>query len=263
MFHTSSKTILCSLLIAALSFPVMAKDKPVATVNGKEISQELYEAMLKTAQKQNPQLAGNRDVFINELVTREILYQDAVKKKLEKQKEVKFVLEQIRMNAMIQANIAAVSKSKPITEEMMKAEYDKTIKNASPNEYKLRHIAVKTEDEAKEVIQLLDDGAVFSDVAKDKSVSPTKSKGGDFGWRTPAVLPPVIGKEISQMKKGEHSKTPLKVNDGYQIFGVEDIREVPIPPYEEVKGQIRQVLQGQVVNDYIQDLRKKAKIKIN
>ena len=263
MLHTPSKTILCTLLMAALSFPALAKDKAVATVNGKEISQELYDAMLKTAQKQNPQLAGNREIFINELVTREILYQDAVKKKLEKEKEVKFVLEQIRMNAMIQANIASISKSKPITEEMMKAEYDKTVKNASPNEYKLRHIAVKTEDEAKEVIQLLDDGAVFSDVAKDKSVSPTKSKGGDFGWRTPAVLPPAIGQEISKMEKGSHSKAPLKVNDGYQIFGVEDIRKVPTPPYEEVKGQVRQVLQGQIINEYIQNLRKKAKIKIN
>jgi peptidyl-prolyl cis-trans isomerase C len=263
MFHTSSKTILCTFLIAVLSFPAIAKDKPVATVNGKPISQELYEAMLKTAQKQNPQLAGNRDFFINELVTREILYQDAVKKKLEKEKEVKFVLEQIRMNTLIQANIASVSKSKPITEEMMKAEYDKTLKNASPNEYKLRHIAVKTEAEAKEVIQLLDDGAVFSDVAKDKSVSPTKSKGGDMGWRAPGVLPPVVGKEISNMEKGGHSKTALKVNDGYQIFGVEDIRKVTPPPYEEVKGQIRQVLQGQIINEYIQALRKKAKIKIN
>ena len=263
MFHKSIKSLIVTTFIAAISLPVIAKDEPVATVNGKPITQELYQAMLKTAQKQNPQLAGNRELLVNELVTRELLYQDAVKKKLDKEKEVKFVLDQIRMNTMIQANIASISKSKPITEEMMKAEYDRTIKSASPYEYKVLQIAVKTEAESKEVIKLLDDGAVFSDVAKDKSISPTKSKGGDMGWLAPGILPPEVGNVIKTMEKGSHSKSALKINEGYQIFKIEDKRKITPPPYEEVKDQVRQILQGQMVNEYLQGLKKKAKIKIN
>lgn len=263
MFHTPIKTVITAAFITAISFSAIAKEQPVATVNGKAISQELYQAMLKTAQKQNPQLAGNRSLLINELVTRELLYQDAMRKKLDKDKDVKFVLDQIRMNTLIQANIASISKSQPITEDMMKAEYDKTIKNASPYEYKILQIAVKTEDESKEVIKLLDDGAVFGDVAKDKSISPTKSKGGDMGWLSPGILPPEVGAEIKKMEKGKHSATALKINDGYQIFKVEDKRKITPPAFDDVKDQVRKMLQSKLVGEYLQALKKKAKIKIN
>ena len=136
-----------SLLVAA-TLPVsgIAADESVAVVNGKSISQKTYDFYLRQLQSERPNanLAGNRQLIINELVNRELLYQDAVKKKLDKDPDVAFALEQLRMNTMIQANVGKVAESMNITDEMLKKEYDEKIAKADISEYKARHILLKS-----------------------------------------------------------------------------------------------------------------------
>jgi len=252
-----------SLLVAA-TLPVtsFAADEPVAVVNGKPISQKTYDFYLRQLQAERPNanLAGNRQLIINELVNRELLYQDAMKKKLDKDPDVAFALEQLRMNTMIQANVGKVAESMNITDEMLKKEYDEKIAKADISEYKARHILLKSEDEAKAVIKELDNGAVFSDVAKAKSTGPTGPDGGDLGWFKAGQMVPPFAQALTQMQKGTYSKAPVQTQFGWHVILLEDTRKATPPKFEDVKPQLANMMRGQQINAYIQNLRKNAKV---
>jgi peptidyl-prolyl cis-trans isomerase C len=252
-----------SLLVAA-TLPVtgFTADESVAVVNGKPISQKTYDFYLRQLQAERPNanLAGNRQLIINELVNRELLYQDAVKKKLDKDPEVAFALEQLRMNTMIQANVGKIAGGMNITDDMLKKEYDEKIAKADISEYKARHILLKTEDDAKAVIKELDNGAVFSDVAKAKSTGPTGPDGGDLGWFKAGQMVPSFAQALTQMQKGTYSKQPVQTQFGWHVILLEDTRKATPPKFEDVKPQLANMMRGQQINAYIENLRKSAKV---
>ena len=253
-------------LLAVASLPVtgFAAEEAVAVVNGKPITLKTYEFYLRQLQAERPNanLAGNRQMVINELVNRELLYQDAVKKKLDKDPEVAFALEQLRMNTMIQANVGKIAGDLKITDEMLKKEYDEKIAKADVTEYKASHILLKTEDDAKAVIKELDSGAVFSDVAKAKSTGPTGPDGGDLGWFKAGQMVPPFAQALTQMQKGTYSKTPVQTQFGWHVILLEDTRKATPPKFEDVKPQLANMMRGQQINSYIENLRNKAKVEV-
>ncbi len=253
-----------SLLAVTLPISGFAADEPVAVVNGKPISLKTYEFFLRQLQAERPNanLAGNRQAVINELVNRELLYQDAVKKKLDKEPEVAFALEQLRMNTMIQANVGKVAGAVDVSDTKLKKEYDEKIVKADISEYKARHILLKTEADAKAVIKELDAGAVFSDVAKAKSTGPTGPEGGDLGWFKAGQMVPPFAQALSKMKKGAYSKVPVQTQFGWHVILLEDTRKATPPKYEDVKPQLANMMRSQEIASYIDNLRKKAKIDI-
>ena len=255
---------LCSLLAAMLPVTGFAAEEPVAIVNGKPITLKTYEIFLRQLQAEQPNAnhSGNRQLVINELVNRELIYQDAVKKKLDKDPEVAFALEQLRKNTMIQANVGKVANSVDVSDAKLKKEYDEKIVKADVSEYKARHILLKTEADAKAVIKELDGGAVFSDVAKAKSTGPTGPEGGDLGWFKAGQMVPPFAQALTKMKKGTYSKQPVQTQFGWHVILLEDTRKATPPKFEDVKPQLANMMRGQQVNAYIADLRKKAKVEI-
>jgi peptidyl-prolyl cis-trans isomerase C len=253
-----------SLLAAMLPVTGFAADEPVAIVNGKPITLKTYEFFLRQLQAEQPNanLSGNRQLVINELVNRELIYQDAVKKKLDKDPEVAFALEQLRKNTMIQANVGKVANGVDVSDAKLKKEYDEKIVKANVSEYKARHILLKTEADAKAVIKELDGGAVFSDVAKAKSTGPTGPEGGDLGWFKAGQMVPPFAQALTKMKKGTYSKQPVQTQFGWHVILLEDTRKATPPKFEDVKPQLANMMRGQQVNAYIADLRKKAKVEI-
>lgn len=253
-----------SLLAATLPLTGFAADEPVAVVNGKSISLKTYEFFLRQLQAERPNanLAGNRQLVVNELVNRELIYQDAVKKKLDKDPEVKFALEQLRMNTMIQANVGKVASGADISDAKLKKEYDEKIVKADISEYKARHILLKTEAEANAVIKELNNGAVFSDVAKAKSTGPTGPEGGDLGWFKAGQMVPPFSQALAKMKKGTYTKQPVQTQFGWHVILLEDTRKATPPKFEDVKPQLANMMRSQEVSSYIEGLRKNAKVTI-
>lgn len=257
---------LASILLVTLSSgSAFALDaKSVAAVNGKKISQAEYKKFLKqvTAQSQGKQGTVNRQVILDELINREVLLQEAKKKKLHKDKKIKAILEQQKNNLLIQSVISRSPAAKPVSDKEMKKVYDKQIGSADPKEYKARHILVKTEGEAKKLITKLNDGADFEKTAKEKSTGPSGKNGGDLGWFSAAQMVAPFSKAAAKLKKGTHSQKPVKTQFGYHIIKLEDSRKRELPKFEAVKDQIRNLIQKQRVQEYITKLRAKAKIEI-
>lgn len=257
------KSLIAASVLIAMANVAQAKD--VATVNGKGISESDYTNFLKyrlNKKADGSVGAANRQQVINELVSRELVYQDAVKQGITKDKAFKYQLEQLRIDAIIQAAINKKIKANPITEMELKNEYDTRIKTANVQEYKASHILVKTEDEAKAIIKELNGGAVFADVAKAKSTGPSGKNGGDLGWFNPSQMVPQFSQAVLKMKNGEVSKAPVKTQFGWHVIKRVDNRKIEPPKFDDVKKQLHQVLQNQRIQSYMMDLRKKGKIEV-
>ena len=261
--NSKLKTLFTSgLFIIAMVSVAHAKD--VASVNGKGISEEDYKNFLKFrfGNKADGSVGANRQQVINELVSRELILQDAKKQGLLKDPAFQYQLEQLRKEAIIKATISKKISANPITDLELKNEYDTKVKSANVEEYKASHILVKTEDEAKAIIKELNAGAAFADVAKAKSTGPSGKNGGDLGWFNPTQMVPPFSRAVVSMKNGEISKSPVQTQFGWHVIKRIDSRKVEPPKFEEVKKQLQQFLQNQRVQAYIQDLRKNSKIEV-
>ncbi len=130
-----------------------------------------------------------------------------------------------------------------LTDADVRARYDKEIA-AMPaqNEVRARHILVKTDEEAKDVIKKLDGGAKFEDLAKEKSSDGSAGEGGDLGYFGPGQMVPEFEKQAFTLEVGQYTKEPVKTQFGFHVIKVEDKRAKQPPAFDQVKAQVRDVL---------------------
>ncbi|VAW95261.1 Foldase protein PrsA precursor [hydrothermal vent metagenome] len=252
----------CGLLL--ISNNVIAEKKIVVQVNDTKLDSVFYGKYKLMRKQQNPKLPDTQldKILKEELVNRELLYQAALKDKLEKNKDVAFNLKVSQQEVLINAAMQKALQVAPITEAELKKQYGISIANNGDKEYKARHIIVKTEKEAKDIIEELNKGGDFAKLATDKSTGPSNKKGGDLGWFPGGQMVPEFSKAIAKMKKGTYSKTPVKTRFGWHVIKLENQRSATPPAFKEVKDRIRSHLQNKILSEYVAKLRKSAKIEI-
>lgn len=252
-----------ALLCLALGSPVAlaAPNDVVATVNGSNILEKDVDGYIREF-RLSPEQAGQRGQIINELVSRRLVHQDALKKKLDKDKDVLAELEEIKVKVLMNAAVKSYMEANPVSEEEMKKEYDAIVPNMQLQEYKARHILVKTQDEAKAIISALDKGGDFSTLANEKSLDGNGQNGGDLGWFPAAQMVPPFAEAVSSMTKGNYSKTPVETQFGWHVIALDDTRQGQAPDYEAIKPQLQNALQQRHVAAYLEKLREGAKIDI-
>ncbi|MFR6359727.1 MAG: peptidylprolyl isomerase [Sutterella wadsworthensis] len=77
-----------------------------------------------------------------------------------------------------------------------------------PTEYQVRHILVKTEDQAKNIISRLNKGADFDKLAKEFSEDRgNKDRGGQLGWVVRSFVP-TLRHAVAGMKKARSARNP-------------------------------------------------------
>jgi peptidyl-prolyl cis-trans isomerase C len=151
--------------------------------------------------------------------------------------------------------------SDKVTDADVKARYEKEIAATPPeNEVHARHILVKTEDEAKEVIKMLDGGAKFEDVAKEKSTDGAAAQGGDLGYFGRGQMVPEFEKAAMDLKPGEYSKTAVKTQFGFHVIKLEDVRAKQPPAFDKVKDQVRDILMREKYVTTVRGYRDELKI---
>ena len=153
-------------------------------------------------------------------------------------------------------------KKNPITDADIKAEYDKSVAAiGGEKEYKARHILVDKEDQAKALIAQLKKGAKFDALAKKNSKDTgSAANGGDLDWANPNGYVPEFAQALTKLEKGQMTQAPVKSQYGWHIIRVDDIRQMQLPPLEQVKPQIQQQLMQQRQAAFQQELRAKAKV---
>jgi peptidyl-prolyl cis-trans isomerase C len=127
-----------------------ASDAVAATVNGTPIYAATVEMMVKerTAQGQ-PDSPDLRKAIIENLAMQTMVAGEAVKKGLDKAPDTVRQLDILKQSILANAFVKDWVEKNPVTDAMIKAEYDKLNAKAGGSEYKARHILVATETEAR------------------------------------------------------------------------------------------------------------------
>lgn len=241
-----------------------AKSPVVATVNGTPITQRTVEMIIQQSGGNRPDSPEMRAAIIDQLALQMVVADEAVKKGLDKDPEVSEQIATLRQSVLAGAYVQDYAKKNPVTDEMLKAEYDRIKATVSGTEYKASHILVEKEAEAKDIIAKLNkDPASFAKLAMEKSKDPgSKVRGGDLGWFDVKGMVPEFGAAVAKLEKGKFTEEPVKTQFGYHVILLEDTRPIEAPPLEAVKPQLTQQVQQQNVKKQIEALKAAAKIEI-
>ena len=250
---------------AQVNTSVASKDAVAATVNGTPIGEGLVRLMLKQRTDLGREASAEaRKSFIDRLAMQMVISQEAVKKGLDKTPDVSNQIELIKQSVLVDAFIQDYLKNNTISDDALKAEYEKMKAQAAGTEYKARHILVEKETEAKDLIAgLKKNPKSFDALAKQKSKdSGSKAKGGDLGWFDPRRMVPEFGAAVAKLAKGEFTAEPVKTQFGYHVILLEDSRAAAVQPLEAVKTALSQQLQEQQLKKLFDEMKAQAKIEI-
>jgi peptidyl-prolyl cis-trans isomerase C len=240
--------------------PAKSQTQAVAPAStGKELYPKAYfdyllKERLAQGQPDTPEL---RNAVREELNTRELLVREAKKKGLEKNTDVKNQMELSGQTVLVRAYVGDWLKANPVSDATLRKEYDAIKAQMGDKEYKVRHILVEKEDEAKEIIVALQKGDKFEKLAERSKDPGSKANGGDLDWNAPGNFVKPFSDAMVKLPKGKFTTTPVQTQFGWHVIEVDDIREAKIPSYEEVKPQLQQRAQSQMLDAYFRELRAK------
>ena len=257
----SGKFAALAILGALAINPAFAEEKSAAMVNGVSITQARIDMRVKAAtaqgQADSPEL---RKAIREDMINMEVLVQEAAKLGLDKNPDVVQQVELTRQQVLAGAFVQNYAKSHPISEDQLKQEYDKLKVKLGSKEYNARHVLVETEAEAKDIIAQLGKKGKFEKLAEKSKDTGSAAQGGSLGWNVPGNFVPEFANAMLNLKKGEYTKEPVKSQFGWHVIKVDDIRDMKVPSFEEIKPQLQQRLQQQSIKQSIDELRAKAKI---
>ena len=259
-----------ALASALFTAPVFAEtqgqapgDKVLLTVNGYEVTTDVllaYRGLRQRPAPRDPEQAYR--TLLNELATILMISQDAETRGVDKKPEHAAILDVGRRMALSEAAVQDVLIGFEVSDEAIQTAYDEKYKDM-PKEYKARHILVKEEDKAKELIVELDGGADFAALATEHSADPgSAARGGDLGWFTPERMVKPFSDAVVAQEPGAYSREPIKSQFGYHILLVEETREQEPPKLEDVREELTAALRQAAVTDYVSGITSKADIQI-
>lgn len=237
--------------------------KPVATINGVGIPQSRMDFVLKQNEAQrgeadSPELRKNiKETLINQ----EIVAQAAVKKGLDKTADFRTMMDLSRGQNLVNEYLHDYVSTHPVTDAELQQEFDKIKTHMGTKEYKVRHILVKTEAEAKKIIAQIKKGAKFAKLAEEKSEDPgSKNNGGELDWAPASNYVKPFADAVMSLKKGQMTQEPVQSPFGWHVIQVEDEKPLKLPTFDQVKPQLKQRVQQEHIQKMIADLRAAAKI---
>jgi peptidyl-prolyl cis-trans isomerase C len=258
-----------SSILAFLLFSIMflkatqAQNIPiVANVNNEDIS---LETMIHAMNELPPEIQSQPfmsyyEDLLERVIDIKLFAQEGKKMKLDEEPSVRaaidFVIEKVLMQAFLSKYV-----QENIKEENIKASYSNFIADeTSREEIKASHILMDTESEAIDVINMLNDGDDFAELAKNKSTGPSGPSGGDLGWFKRGQMVPPFEKAAFSLNKNEITQRPVQTQFGWHVIKIFDKRIPEAPSYESMKNKLIQDLERKIVSKKIQDLRNDALI---
>lgn len=266
------RTLAGAAVLAACLVPAQAQDaakaaKPaaagtVATVNGVAIpgarSEALFKARTQRGEPDSPQL---RNAIREELINRELISQDATRAGLAKNPEVVAQMDLVRQEVLLQAYVREYFRKNPVSDADVAKEYERVKATMGDKEYKVRHILVEQEEQAKGLIADLKKGAKFDELAQKNSKDEgTKARGGDLDWQSPGGLVKPFSDVMAKLDKGKLADAPVRTQFGWHVIQLDDVRPVQHPALADVKVKIQEGLRRQKFEAHVREMRTKAKV---
>jgi peptidyl-prolyl cis-trans isomerase C len=252
-------------LFSVLSLSQVAQAATVATVNGKVITDEdLNNSVATLPMQQRDRLLKDpttRNQIVQSLINQELMVEDASSKKIENSKEYKDSMavyrKQLLSNLLVKQQLAP-----KVTDSAVKSYFEKNKIKYGGDQVHAQHILLASEKEAQDTLSEAKKGADFQKLAETRSKDPSaKNNRGDVGFFSRETFDPAFSDAAFGAKIGE-IVGPVKTPFGYHVIKVVDRKVGKTPEFAEVETRVRSDYQREVLQAYIDGLRKKAKIKL-
>ncbi len=249
-------------LALSLALPVQAQesneenaqeltaDTVVATVNGTEITLGNMLMVRASLPEQYAQLSPDVlwDGILDQIIQQEVLSQSDM---AEENRRVQVAVENERRSLLAAVAIEKIADA-AVTDEAIQAAYEENYVDAEMGtEFNASHILVETEAEAEALIEQLDGGADFAELAREKSTGPSGPNGGQLGWFGAGMMVQPFQTAVEQMEAGEVAG-PVQTQFGWHVIKLNETRTAEAPSLDEVRGELTTQIQQQAVTDYIQ-----------
>lgn len=252
----------CALSLSAGSAAAQDEDPLVATVGDHEIYLSEVQQVIGSLPPQYQQLPPQilvpsiaEQIAVGRIM-QDLAYEEGLEDDPEVQERVaqaeREIVQEVWLNRAVDAQV---------TDERLQAAYDLYLEEHPPTtETRARHILVASEEEAQEIIDELDAGADFVELAQEHSIGPSGENGGDLGYFTRDQVVPEFADVAFELEPGSYTETPVETEFGFHVIQVEDRREVQPPTFEEVEPQLAQEVRQDIMRDLVADLREGAEI---
>ncbi|MDD9908858.1 MAG: peptidylprolyl isomerase [Ahrensia sp.] len=267
IFARSAKTLSAVSLCAAmlLAAPAFAQDDKVVakigemTITAAELDQALTDM---EPQFRNVPEEQRRARALDSLIDIRVMAARAADDGLADDPALKRRIELLRNralhNAYFQKNVLPT-----VTDEAIKERYDAEIAKTEPEqEVSARHILVKTEEEAKAIIEELNGGADFIELAKAKSTGPSGPQGGDLGYFGKGRMVPEFEEAAFALDAGDYTKEPVKSQFGFHVIKVDNKRDKPFPTLEASKERLRNLMLTEAYTKTVEESRAAVGVEI-
>jgi len=268
--------VVCFLALALVSCSKKQAEQKgpyLAKVDNTAITQEDFDREFRSLPDYAQQMFSNtsgRERFLNEIINKELLYKEAMKKGFDKAPDFTKKVEEFKkltlVSEVFEKEIMAKAK---VSDQDVKDYYEKNKDDfVVAREIRASHILVKTEEEARKVLERLKKGEKFDAVAKAVSIDTASAKnGGDLGFFKKGQMVPEFEQAAAMLKVGETTSAPVKTSFGFHIIKVTDKKTGDPVEFENVRDMISQKLSGEKQKEafekYVSDLRKSYKVEIN
>ena len=269
------KKVLILVCLALLFFGCSKKDdgKVLVTIDGDTVTLEEFNKELDRIPANMKMLvlteSGKRS-FLDRYVIKRLLLREAKKENIEKEKDFEDRLIEIREQLLIESLLKKkVTMNINTTEDELKKYYEANKDKFKKSlEIETRQIVVRTDKEAKEIKARLDKGEDFAELARTYSIDPNaKTTGGAIGYHGKGSLLPEYEAVAFKLTKAGQISQPVKTQLGYHIIQLTGVKEAGYTPFEEVKEFIKQRIvqerQNEVLEKYVTELKKGAKITVS
>ena len=261
------------LAVAVMATSVVASDILV-TVNGKNITKQDAEQFVAAAQPNAhfAQLDKAQKEMIKQRLVEKVLFTELARKEgVENDAEFKAAIEKIKEELLVNIWMKKQLDNTLVSDSEAKEFYEKNkAKFKQPETVKASHILVKTEDEAKAIIEELKPlkGAALKEkfvvLAKSKSTGPSGPKGGDLGTFSKEQMVPEFSKAVWALDDGTVTLEAVKTQFGYHVIYLEKKNAPVALPYDAVKEKIiislKQKQFAVKIAEVAKELKSKAKI---
>ena len=263
-------TLIISIIICATSGCAKKPDNSMvlAVVNNEKItSMMLDEKIDDLPEYYQSAAAQHKDEILNDLIVEKLLFEEAKKRKLHKDDDVRSLVEKAVQKILI-AKLLEIETSprKIFSDEDIQNHYNLNKEQyLIPERYKASHILLSTEEEANNILVELNAGGDFAQLAKKYSKDLTKDRGGDLGYFQKGQMIPEFEKVCFELSPGEISGI-VKTRFGYHIIKLTDKKPAEYKPLDGVKENIANALADQEkqkqFHDFVAGLKDKADIQI-
>ncbi|MCC5810347.1 MAG: peptidylprolyl isomerase [Ectothiorhodospiraceae bacterium] len=238
-------------------------DTPIATVNGDVITESMLElhAMRRTGDSARMLASEHREMLLLELVEMALIAQDAHERALDEDRMLQAQMQNIQRALMAQALLEELKRD-PVPEAELTALYQQHFAEHREEEYHARHILVDEEAQARQLIEALEGGADFADLARQYSQGPYGPQGGDLGWFTMEQTVEPFGQATAELDVGDHTRDPVRTQFGWHVILLEDKRVREPPSKEEVRDRLEKIALKRRIQQHVSGLREQGDVRL-